>query len=241
LHPTPRLAGYSARKVRFVENPLVDLSADCRVIRMTRSPGLSWLAVLLPIATGALGAQPSNSAAIDAARAGGVVIACRHAITERYEEDEMTMRYDDSATQRKLSPRGERQAEAMARAFRALRIDVGEAVTSHMQRARRTAELFGAARVTLDSAWHTRGTDYSGWKRDRRLEHLGGVPRRGNRLIVSHLGTMQSAIPAIRDGLEEGDCVVLRPEGGHRFDAIGVLRWRALLRAAQMSDSVPPA
>ena len=73
---------------------------------------------------------------IEAARRGGVIIACRHAMTDRFNEDEATLRYDDPSTQRRLSRRGEWQAEAMGKAFRALEIGVGEVIASPMQRAR---------------------------------------------------------------------------------------------------------
>jgi hypothetical protein len=125
----------------------------------------------------------------------------------------------------------------MRKAFRALQITIGEVIASPMQRARRHAELsFGTP--TLDSSWHTRGTDYSGPKRDRRLEHLGQPASRGNRIIVSHLGTMQNALPAIRE-MQEGDCIVVRPLGGGRHEPIELVPWRAWLRAAHLDDSIP--
>jgi broad specificity phosphatase PhoE len=168
-----------------------------------------------------------------------VVITCRHGITDSFDENEATLRYDDDATQRKLTPRGERQAGTMGRALRALRIPIAGVVSSPMQRARSTASLLGLQQpVTLDSAWHTRGTNYTGWKNDRRIEHLSRVPREGNRLIVSHIGTMQFTIKAIRE-LQEGDCFVVRPRGDDGFEPVGLLRWRHLLRAADISDSIP--
>ena len=196
-----------------------------------------WLAIALGVAV-PLSAQTTSAPAIDAARAGGVVIACRHAMTDSFDENETTLRYDDYATQRKLTPRGERQASAMGRAFRTLGIPIGETVTSHMQRARATAEHMGLRDIVLDSSWHTRGTNYTGWKNDRRLEHLSRVPRNGNRLIVSHIGTMQFTMKAIRE-LQEGDCFVVRPRGADGFEPVGLLRWRHLLSAAAISDSIP--
>jgi phosphohistidine phosphatase SixA len=167
-----------------------------------------------------------------------VVIACRHAMTERFDENEMTLRYDDPATQRKLSPRGEWQSDAMGQAFRALHISIGEIIASPMQRARRMAELaFGPPE--LDSSWHTRGSDYSGPKRVSREDRLTGSVSGGNRLIVSHLGTMQNAIPEIRGEFQEGDCIVLRPASDRRYDVVGVIPWRRWLNAAGMSTEPP--
>jgi phosphohistidine phosphatase SixA len=177
--------------------------------------------------------QPKGTAGIEAARRGGVVIACRHSITGSQDENEMTLRYDDPSTQRRLSAAGERQATALGEAFRALRIPVTEVIVSPMQRTRLTGELaFG--RVQLDSSWHTRGEDFSGPKMDRRLETLGRLVEEGNRVIVSHIGTMYSVLPTVRGELEEGDCVVVRPRGGNSFDIVEVVPWRAWQRAAQV-------
>jgi phosphohistidine phosphatase SixA len=188
--------------------------------------------LLLLAAPPALAQPPGAVVAIDAARRGGVVLACRHAMTDQFDENEATLRYDDAATQRRLSPAGERQADSLGRALRALGVPVAEVVASPMDRARRTAELaFGRPR--LDSAWHTRGEDFSGWKATARAAALAAPVPRGDRVIVSHLGTLGSALPVVRDGLEEGDCVVVRPRGETRYDVVGVVPWRAWLEAAR--------
>jgi phosphohistidine phosphatase SixA len=194
------------------------------------------LLILLFFAAGAVNVgaqQPKGALGIEAARRGGVVIACRHAITESADEDEQTLSYDDPSTQRRLSAEGERQAADLGKAFRVLRIAVAEVIASPMQRARRTAELaFG--QVRLDSIWHTRGDDYRGPKRQRRSEVLGRPVESGTRVIVSHIGTMYSVLPSIRGELDEGDCVVVRPRGRARYDIIEVVPWRSWLQAAQI-------
>ncbi|MDQ4079340.1 MAG: histidine phosphatase family protein, partial [Gemmatimonadota bacterium] len=178
--------------------------------------------------------QLKGARGIQEARRGGVVIACRHAATESSDENELTLEYDDPSTQRRLSERGERQAESLGKAFRELGIRVSEVIASPMQRARRTAELaFGTTQ--LDSSWHTRGENYTGPKRERRLEMLGLPVERGNRVIVSHIGTMYSVLPSIQGELEEGDCVVVRPRGASQFDIIEVVPWRSWVTAASSS------
>jgi phosphohistidine phosphatase SixA len=191
--------------------------------------------ILLLVTAGAAGVgaqQPKGALGIEAARRGGVVIACRHGITESADEDEQTLRYDDPSTQRRLSAEGERQAADLGQAFRRLRIPVAEVIASPMQRARRTGELaFG--QVRLDSTWHTRGDNYGGPKQRLRSEMLGRPVPGGNRLIISHIGTMYSVLPSIRGELDEGDCVVVRPRGGAQYDVIEVVPWRSWLQAAQ--------
>jgi phosphohistidine phosphatase SixA len=177
--------------------------------------------------------QPQGTAGIEAARRGGVVLVCRHSITDPTDENEMTLTYDDPSTQRRLSAAGERQATDLGRAFRALRIPVGEVIASPMQRARRTAELaFG--RVRPDSLWHTRGDDYSGPKHQRRAEVLGQSSDSTTRVIVSHIGTIYSNLPSIRGALNEGDCAVIRPRGGTSYDVVEVVPFQAWMRAARI-------
>jgi phosphohistidine phosphatase SixA len=190
--------------------------------------------ILLLLATATLvfsTQQSPGGGGIQAAQQGGVVIVCRHSITDPADEDEMTLRYDDPSTQRRLSAEGERQATDLGKAFRALRIPVGEVIASPMQRARRTAELaFG--RFRADSLWHTRGDDYGGPKHSARAEVLGQTAGKVVRIIVSHIGTIYSNLPSIRGELNEGDCVVVRPQGGPAYAVIEVVPWRAWMQAS---------
>lgn len=200
---------------------------------------LPLLILLGNAAADARGQQPKGARGVEAARRGGVSIVCRHGITDSVDENEMTLRYDDPATQRRLNAEGERQAEAIGTAVRRLRIPVAEVVSSPMQRARRTAELaFGDAR--LDSTWHTRGDNYGGPKRQRRAEMLGRPVENGARVIVSHIGTIYSVLPSITGQLEEGDCVVVRPGGGDRYDVIEVVPWRSWLAASEAASPRSP-
>jgi predicted GH43/DUF377 family glycosyl hydrolase/phosphohistidine phosphatase SixA len=183
--------------------------------------------------------QSQGAVGIEAAQRGGVVVVCRHSITDPADENEQTLKYDDPSTQRRLSAAGERQATDLGRAFRALRIPVGEVITSPMQRARRTAEL-AFDKVRVDSLWHTRGENYGGDKHRRRSEVLGRSSDRRTRVIISHIGTIYSNLPSISGELNEGDCVVVRPLGGTRYDVIEVVPWRSWMRAARIEWTLGP-
>lgn len=196
---------------------------------------MRWVAFALTLGAPAIasGQELKGLRGIEAARAGGVIIVCRHGITDSADENEQTLKYDDPSTQRRLNAAGERQSRDVGESFRALRIDVDDVIASPMQRARLTAELaFG--RATLDSNWHTRGDNYEGPKKTARLTQLGrGVPR-GVRVIVSHIGTIYSVIPSITGELNEGDCSVIRPSGRDGgFEVIDVVPWRSWLAAAR--------
>ena len=175
--------------------------------------------------------QLETAAAIEAARRGGVVIACRHGITDqRQDENEMTLRYDDPTTQRRLTAEGERHASAVGDALRTLGVRASEVIASPMERAWRSAELmFGSA--TRDSTWHTRGNKPSDAQLAGRRRALSSPVSGGNRAIVSHVVTLQSVLET-RGSLGEGDCIVVRPTGtGH--EVIGQVPWRAWGEAAR--------
>jgi phosphohistidine phosphatase SixA len=195
---------------------------------------LTSVIALLSISQLLCAQRPTAEAAIAAARQGGVVIACRHAKTVSWEEDEATLKYDDPSTQRRLSPEGERQARSIGDAWRQLGIRASDIISSPMDRARRSAELL-AGTPKLDSAWHTRGSNYAGAKHDTRLAALTTPIMRGTRLIVSHLGTMGSMFPDGQLSLDEGDCVVVRPRGA-AFDVVGTVPWQRWLDAAKSPD-----
>jgi phosphohistidine phosphatase SixA len=171
--------------------------------------------------------------AIEAARHGGVVIVCRHAITDHSQNEVEPVNYADSLTQRRLSEEGESQSRALGHALHALGIPIGEAVASPMHRALRTGELMlGSA--TIDSIWHTNGGDYAGQPLERRRRVLATPPDSGNLFIISHIGTIGSVLPGTADRLEEGDCIVVRP-AAPGFDIVGIVPWQAWIRASGRS------
>ena len=224
------------------------MTASPRTDQGTRHRGvvvahIGTAAAVLGLAAGLVGATPAPArpaptaeappdSAIAAAVAGGATILCRHAITDDFREQE-PVDYADPSTQRRLSPEGEQQSRAMGQAMRALGVDVTELVASPMDRAIRTAELMVDQPVTVDSIWHTNGTSYRGRALERRLAALAAPVPAGTRLIVSHIGTISSAVPEARRRMAEGDCVVLRGDSeGHRV--LGFVPWAA------WGDAAPP-
>ena len=181
-------------------------------------------------------AAAQTDAAIAAARAGGVTLLCRHAITGNFQERE-PVDYADTTTQRLLSPEGERQSRRMGDALRALGIVPAELVASPMSRAKWTAWLmFPELETVIDSAWHTNGSDFSGPPATRRAEVLASPISGGVRLISSHLGTMRNALNGNPGDVDEGDCVVVRPDG-EAHEIVGVVPWRRWLRESRARDA----
>jgi phosphohistidine phosphatase SixA len=169
-------------------------------------------------------AQDATDRAVEAVRAGGVTLLCRHAATDSFNERE-PVDYADPSTQRRLSPEGLAQSDSIGAGFRRLGIRLGEVVSSPMDRAIGTAERIAPGHeLRIDEAWHTNGSDYGGPPNDRRRRQLAEVVVGGVRLVVSHIGTMSSVVPEVRDGVGEGDCAVVRGDG-ETHDYIGIIPW----------------
>jgi phosphohistidine phosphatase SixA len=151
-------------------------------------------------------------------RAGGLVLVCRHAITDRSKPDQRNIDMADRSTQRNLSSAGEVQARELGEAMRRLGIPLGEVLASPFARTRESAELaFG--RATVDDALAFTGAD------DEMRELLSRPPTEGrNRVLVSHAGRIFRILDHKQvGGLEEGDCAAIRPLGDD-FELLGRIR-----------------
>ncbi len=187
------------------------------------------------IAGAALPQAPQS--AIDAARAGGHLLVCRHATTDNARERE-PLDYQNPSTQRRLSAQGERQAREMGDGFRALGIEFVEVVASPVERAYRTAQLIAGRDVRRDSIWHTNGGAYTGPAERERTRKLSTPVGVGTILIVSHIGTIQSVIPEARGVMEEGDCAVVRPNR-ESHTVIGIVHANAWLGNGRSHEAPP--
>ncbi len=204
---------------------------------------------------GGAGAQPAGATAqastfVRTLRAGGNVIAFRHAITDQSHQDEATFRYDQCARQRNLSAAGRAQARAIGRAFRRLQIPIGGVLASPYCRTRETARLaFGRVTATPDllSTINVRQGEDADTLDERFRALLRRAPARGtNTVLVSH-GIAIDAATGVN--LDEGDAAVFRRDGSRRgFRLVRTMTaaaWTALARregsAASTAAAARPA
>jgi phosphohistidine phosphatase SixA len=154
---------------------------------------------------------------VESLQAGGYVIYLRHAATDRSKEDAGVVDLEDCSTQRNLSERGIDQAHEIGRAFRDLRIPLGDVLASEYCRTRQTAELaFGraAAEPTLTGFPNEADPDYADRVRKTR-ELLARRPVPGeNTMLVAHIKNIEAAADV---SIEEGELAVFEPLGGARF------------------------
>src|SRR5205809_7339041 len=98
----------------------------------------AYLAVLL--ATGVVAAEPpSPTELLTELRKGGYVLFIRHPQTNPDQADTDPLHLDNVKAQRQLTDVGRREAQAMGKALRALKIPVGKVIASKFYRAQEAA------------------------------------------------------------------------------------------------------
>jgi virginiamycin B lyase len=172
---------------------------------------------------------------VNALQRGGYVVYFRHAATDFSQTDTNTKNLADCTKQRNLIPEGRDDATAIGKAFRTLRIPVGQVLASKYCRTRQTARLaFGRVRTSDDI---TSIASVSDEEQERRLDALrrllATAPRAGtNTVLVAHLFNIQGAADV---SLEEGEAAVFEPLGNRRFRLVAKVRprkWTSLAAAS---------
>lgn len=155
-------------------------------------------------------------------QAGGHVLLIRHATTEPGVGDPEGMRLEDCATQRNLSDEGRREARALGEALRAKGVRVSRVLSSPWCRCKETAALaFGKAEV-LPALGNLFGRPEN---RERQMKALQPLltrkPENGNLVLVTH-GTVVHPVSGVSP--EQGEIVVVTPQGGGKYAVAGRLK-----------------
>jgi phosphohistidine phosphatase SixA len=171
----------------------------------------------LVAATGRLHAQSvPPSELVRQLGGGGYVLVMRHASSPREPPSAALANPDNRALERQLDEAGQRGAAAMGMAIRALKIPVGEVLTSPTYRAVETLSHAGFTSPTVVTELGDRGRSMQGideaqaaWLRKK----VNDTPRSGNMLIVTHQPNLSRAFPEWGATVADGEVVVLRPNG----------------------------
>lgn len=150
-------------------------------------------------------------------REGSLVLACRHAITDRGRGDSRRVDYDDPSTQRVLSAAGRRQARRLGRVLADLGVPIGEVLTSPYARTRDSAQLAFDRSERSDALVY--GNRPEQLRERRRL--LAETPAGGNRVLMTHQGVLYGMLQVERGSIREGDCVVVEPRGAEGHEVLG--------------------
>ncbi len=187
---------------------------------------------LLALTPGAvLAAGPSQSELVEKLRGGGYTIYFRHAATDWSQPDRVGKAGDwrscDDTRMRQLSDAGRATAKRVGEAMQALKIPVGEVLSSEYCRAVETAELLDVGPVTTTpDIMNLRAAEYVGG-RDAAVGAYRAIiakppPEGANRVIAAH-GNLSRAATGAYPG--EGGAVIIMadPAAEHGFRVIGQL------------------
>jgi phosphohistidine phosphatase SixA len=179
---------------------------------------LSSLLPLLAVVAAASAATPGPEQVLAGLRQGGYVILMRHASSPRTPPEATAANPDNVSHERQLDDQGRASARSMGDAFRRLRINIGQVLSSPTYRALETVRLgrFGTPRTDpeLGDAGQSMQADTSGKRGAWIRAQVATAPAKGtNTLIVTHFPNIAEAFPADAKGLEDGEALIFRPDG----------------------------
>jgi phosphohistidine phosphatase SixA len=147
---------------------------------------------------------------------GGYVIVMRHTSSPREAPAKAAANPDNVNVERQLDQEGRDTAVAMGQALRALRIPVGEVLSSPTYRALETVKYaqLGTARTFAELG--DNGQSMSGgtaaqaaWLRMRVTQFPSGA----NTILVTHFPNLAGAFPQWAAGVADGEALVFGPDG----------------------------
>src|SRR5262245_30954974 len=198
-----------ARRMRVMQMPALVLGLR----------GCAMAAAIAIAASGGAWAQSlSGSGLVNALKQGGYVLVMRHANSPQTRPDGTIAAPGNTKMERQLNENGHRTAKAMGDALRALRIPVGDVLSSPTFRTLETVKDagFGTARTFNELGDSSQGYEISSFEDGAKFmrAQAAAIPRAGtNTVIVTHLPNFQYAFGDNASDVDEGEALVLRPDG----------------------------
>jgi phosphohistidine phosphatase SixA len=177
------------------------------------------LALGLPPAQPASAPMLSGRALVTALRQGGYVLVMRHASSPRERPDAQAADPSNPQRERQLDASGRASAQMFGNVLRALKIPIGEVLTSPTYRAMETARLAGLPHPRQQpelgdggQSMQASGGDQIDWLRTKVTKR----PRATNTILITHQPNIAGAFPESSAGLSDGEALVFAPDGaGH--------------------------
>jgi phosphohistidine phosphatase SixA len=161
----------------------------------------------------------SGEQLVTALRAGGYVLVMRHASSPRQPPDKQTANADNVDLERQLDTKGRTTAAAMGQALHALKIPIGEVLTSPTYRAQETVHLAQLPNPKPQDELGDGGHSMQGItdaQADWLKQKVAHFPRGTNTILVTHLPNIERAFPQWSADLADGETLVFGPDGqGH--------------------------
>jgi len=161
-------------------------------------------------------------------QAGGHALMFRHGRTDWRGRDQLPQTsFDDRRTQRNLSEEGRDQGRRTGQVFRTLGVAFGEVYSSPYFRARDFAELVTGREAIV--TYKLLGYDQRGLDGHRELLSTVPAPGKNNFLSGHQFAVTELGLVRMNE-LEEGSCLIFKPEGNaERLEMIAHLNHADLL------------
>ncbi len=176
---------------------------------------LLMLGSLMAAGTG-LAQSLSGELLVKALQKGGYIIVMRHTSSPRDVPDKQAANPDNVKPERQLDTEGRASAAVMGKALRELKIPIGEVLSSPTYRALETVRYaqFGSAEIHEELGDNGRSMEggtaaQAAWLRKR----VNQFPKGSNTIIVTHLPNLTSAFPQWASGMNDGEALILGPDG----------------------------
>ena len=192
-------------------------------------------AVIAITASGGAFAQLAGSEFIDGLKQGGYVLVMRHANSPQTRPDATVVAAGNTKLERQLNENGHKTAKAMGEALKTLRIPIGEVLSSPTFRTRETVQEIaaGTAKTFNELGDGSQGYEIASFEDGARFlrARSAEIPRAGtNTLIVTHLPNLEYAFGDGNSDIDEGEAIIVRPDGktGTPVGRIKIDQWPRL-------------
>jgi phosphohistidine phosphatase SixA len=177
-----------------------------------------------------------SDALIAALQKGGNVIVMRHASSPRELPTTQTADPENTTRERQLDSTGRDTAQAMGKAFRDLKIPLGQVFSSPTYRARETVKLAGFPEPRTvpelgdgGASMQTTSDPATAWLKKQVTQSPAGT----NTLLVTHMPNISRAFPNESAGVADGEALIFAPDGngGAKFLArVKIEQWPDLAK-----------
>jgi phosphohistidine phosphatase SixA len=157
-----------------------------------------------------------DEALVQALRQGGYVIAMRHASSPRQAPDKAAANPDNVKVERQLDQEGRTTATALGQAWRALKIPVGEVLSSPTYRALETVHYAQLGNAKTFPELGDNGQSMQGgtaaqaaWLQKQVIQ----FPKGTDTVILTHLPNLTGAFPQWANGMADGEAMIIGPDG----------------------------
>lgn len=183
---------------------------------------LAWFAAVMPGGVAQAASPASSEALVDNLRAGGHVLVMRHAHSPRQPPSAAAASPGNTGPERELDEAGREAARAMGEALARLGIRITSALSSPTFRAQQTVRAAGLGEPQAAPELGDRsGEAGAAWLRAAAAKVPAGG---GNTLLVTHAPNVMAAFAAAGQGMEDGEALVIRPDGAGGFAVLGRIR-----------------